>query len=81
MEGLRRDRAAMVYTSQINPDLHVRFVSAATIACCHELILSTARARNSEAKDAKQNNLALKFIKQRPDVFQASVSKPSVNHA
>ena len=51
MEGLRGDRATMVYTSQINADLHVKFVPAATIACCHERVLSTAGTRESEAKD------------------------------
>ena len=55
VEGLRRDRATMVYTSQINADLHVRFVFAATIACCHELILSTAGAKEAETKYGTNN--------------------------
>jgi hypothetical protein len=50
VEGLRGALAAMVYASQINADLYVRFVPAATIACCHELILSTTGARSPKLR-------------------------------
>jgi hypothetical protein len=68
VEGLRGAIAAMVYASQINADLHVRFVPAATIAYCHELILSTLGVRTPKL-DAKQTILTAQFIQQRLGVF------------
>jgi hypothetical protein len=43
----------MVDTSRINAELHVSLFPAATIAYCHELILSTGGIRTSKL-DAKQ---------------------------
>ena len=55
VKGPRGAIAAMVYASQINADLHIRFFPAATIAYCHELILSTVRVRTPKL-DAEQDH-------------------------
>jgi hypothetical protein len=70
VEGLRGAIAAMVYASQINADLHVRFVPAATIAYCHELIPSTIGARIPARREA--DHPTGQFIQQRFGVFQVA---------
>jgi hypothetical protein len=71
VEGLRGAIAAMVYASQINADLHVRFVPHATIAYCHQLILSRVGLRTPKL-NAKQTILLLNSSSNALGVFQVA---------
>jgi hypothetical protein len=68
----------MFYPSQINADLHIKFVPAATIACCHKLILSTARAWSPKPKDRSKSWLINSSLKASA-YFSAPAAKSSVN--